>query len=542
MKKNTLLVLAATFAAGTFYNPIAKGQNLTDAVRFSSNDLGGTARYRSMAGAFGALGGDLSCMGDNPAGLAIYRGTNTLSITPHLGFSSAKTQGTSKIKNKDNNFSVSSFGALFSMKNEDGPVVNVNLGFGIERKLENHRKYTLRNGNPQSSLSQYLTNQANDFLSNNKGFKASDLASEEAKNSNIVPLLTYMAYDVYAIDDDPLDKYSVMNPMGGALADQEMRVVENNRENIYNIAGSVNLNDQLYIGLNFKITDYKSTVQSEFDEYYRNFPDDALYYDNNIENKSTGFGINLGVLWKPTDQWRIGAAVHTPIWSTINEIYTLRMGTDFVDVNNDPAYADVVFPDDWDDAYPDWEYDFQTPWEYQFSTAYVLGNRGILSLEWDMKDYTTMKYSASKNFALYPGSFDEINDAIKQTMQMQHTLKAGLEYRITNQLSARVGYAYVTSPYKEDVAKGLIDNAHEQNLYYSSQSKLNYNTLDNQYYITGGLGWRGSSWTIDLSCVSHTMNEYIGAYAADYVTLKDREIFKMSTHKLNWDLTLGYRF
>lgn len=541
MKKNTLLVLAATFAAGTFYNPIAKGQNLTDAVRFSSNDLGGTARYRSMAGAFGALGGDLSCMGDNPAGLAIYRGTNTLSITPHLGFSSAKTQGTSKIKNKDNNFSVSSFGALFSMKNEDGPVVNVNLGFGIERKLENHRKYTLRNGNPQSSLSQYLTNQANSYLYE-YGKLSTFLGTEIAKNSNTVPMLSYMAYDIYAIDDDPDDKYSVRNPMKGVPADQEMRVVENNRENIYNIAGSVNLNDQLYIGLNFKITDYRSVVRSEFDEYYKGFPDDALYYDNNIENKSTGFGINLGLLWKPTDLWRIGAAVHTPIWSTINEIYTVRLGTDFVDVNNEPAYADIIFPDDWDDAYPEWEYDFQTPWEYQFSTAYIFGAKGILSLEWDMKDYTTMKYSVSKNFDLSANTFNEINDAIKHKMQMQHTIKAGLEYRITKQFSARVGYAYVTSPYKNDVVKGLSSDNYEQNLYYSSQNKLNYNTLDNQYYITGGFGWRDSNWTIDLSCVSHTMNEYIGAYAGDYVMLNDRDIFKMSTNKLNWDLTLGYRF
>ena len=541
MNKNTLLVLTATLVAGTLYSPIAKAQNLTDAVRFSTNDLSGTARYRSMAGAFGALGGDLSCMADNPAGLAIYRGTNTLSITPHLGFSSTETQGTSKVTNKDNRFSVSSFGALFSMKNEDGPVVNFNLGFSIERKLENRRKYTLRNSNPRSSLAQYLTNQANSYLYEYDK-KSHFLGTDIAKNSNTVPMLSYMAYDVYAINDDPDDEYSVVNPMEGCLADQEMRVVENNRENIYNIAGSVNLNDQLYIGLNFKITDYKSTVQSEFDEYYKGFPDDALFYDNNVENKSTGFGLNLGLLWKPIDQWRIGAAVHTPIWSTINEFYSVRLGTDFIDVNDDPAYADIIFPDDWDNAAPEWEYDFQTPWEYQVSTAYIFGTQGILSLEWDMKDYTTMKYSVSKNYKLPANSFDEINDVIKNKMQMQHTLKAGFEYRITKQLSARVGYAYVTSPYKEDVVKGLSSDNYEQNMYYSSASKLNYNTLDNQYYITGGLGWRGSCWTIDLSCVSHTMNEYIGAYAGDYVMLQDRDIFKMSTNKLNWDLTFGYRF
>ena len=49
-------------------------QGLFDALRFSDNSINGTARYMSMAGAFGALGGDPTSIMDNPAGLAIYRG------------------------------------------------------------------------------------------------------------------------------------------------------------------------------------------------------------------------------------------------------------------------------------------------------------------------------------------------------------------------------------------------------------------------------------------------------------------------------------
>jgi len=42
-------------------------------LKISDNDIIGTARYSSMAGAFGALGGDPSAIKDNPAGLGIYR-------------------------------------------------------------------------------------------------------------------------------------------------------------------------------------------------------------------------------------------------------------------------------------------------------------------------------------------------------------------------------------------------------------------------------------------------------------------------------------
>ena len=48
-------------------------QGEMDAYKFSQYDLNGTARYLSMGGAFGALGGDISAMRTNPAGLAIYR-------------------------------------------------------------------------------------------------------------------------------------------------------------------------------------------------------------------------------------------------------------------------------------------------------------------------------------------------------------------------------------------------------------------------------------------------------------------------------------
>ena len=41
-------------------------------VLFSGNDNNGTARYRAMSGAFGALGGDMSATEINPAGIAVF--------------------------------------------------------------------------------------------------------------------------------------------------------------------------------------------------------------------------------------------------------------------------------------------------------------------------------------------------------------------------------------------------------------------------------------------------------------------------------------
>ena len=45
-------------------------QSQLDAFKHSQTELNGTARYLGMGGAFGALGGDISAMNTNPAGLA----------------------------------------------------------------------------------------------------------------------------------------------------------------------------------------------------------------------------------------------------------------------------------------------------------------------------------------------------------------------------------------------------------------------------------------------------------------------------------------
>ena len=48
-------------------------QSAIDAYQLSQSDLKGTARFVSMAGAFGALGGDISTLNQNPAGIGVYR-------------------------------------------------------------------------------------------------------------------------------------------------------------------------------------------------------------------------------------------------------------------------------------------------------------------------------------------------------------------------------------------------------------------------------------------------------------------------------------
>ena len=519
MKRIFLLATAALMTAAT-----ANAQNLTNAVHLGTESLSGTARYRSMAGAFGALGGDPSVITDNPAGLAIYRGTNVLTVTPHWGITGTTSKGSEEATNKDNNFALSNLAAIFSYRTTGSDnLVNFSFGLSIDRQHENNSKYnTIIDGG--SSFGQYLTGQANNYLN---GSQSPSTAFDWYNEGTTAPFLSMMAYDIFAIVDDENNPHAVKNPLGNYTAYKRLFVDEDTRLDHYNIAGAFNINDMLYLGLTMSITDYNSIVRSELDEDYTyDYSGSYIAYDNKVEFKGSGIGLKAGLIWSPIDNWRIGASVHTPTWTTIEEYYEGAMITD------DERVAD------WSSYYDSWKYEFHTPWEYQLSAAYIFGTRGLLSFEYDLRDFTTMQYSHNRSYGLTDSYFDGINDCIDRYLQAQHTFKVGGEYRITQQLSGRLGYAFATSPYTDEALYGGVADADINQCFYET-TKVNYQTLGNQYYITGGLGWTGANWYFDAAFMYHHSKYHAAAYPGDFAPAEPIDV---DFGQKNIDVTIGYRF
>jgi hypothetical protein len=61
----------------------AQETTTNDALRYALNNLTGTARFRGMSGAFGAVGGDLSAINVNPAG-SLFFTNNYASVSSSL--------------------------------------------------------------------------------------------------------------------------------------------------------------------------------------------------------------------------------------------------------------------------------------------------------------------------------------------------------------------------------------------------------------------------------------------------------------------------
>ena len=114
-------------------------QTLNDVLGFTSNNPSGTARFESMGGAFGALGGDLSAININPASSAVFN-DNEYGFTLSIEKKTNKTLFFNNSESEDdNNFSFNQGGAVWILKNYGGGNIN-KISFGINVQTNNSYK------------------------------------------------------------------------------------------------------------------------------------------------------------------------------------------------------------------------------------------------------------------------------------------------------------------------------------------------------------------------------------------------------------------
>ena len=110
-----------------------------------SPELTGTARFVGMGGAMSALGGDISSMSSNPAGIGIYR-SNDFAATASLNFLNTKADFLGSSLSKDNvNFSFDNIGIVFSGHVGGESLKYVNIGINYTHR-NNFRKEVAMNG------------------------------------------------------------------------------------------------------------------------------------------------------------------------------------------------------------------------------------------------------------------------------------------------------------------------------------------------------------------------------------------------------------
>lgn len=400
-----------------------QAQNFEDIVRFGRQPNPGTARSAAMGGAFTALGGDISAITNNPAGIGVFR-KSELSFTPLLNF--AKTEASGEKMNKTA-FQMGGLGGVLSLYSSAFDWKGFNIGF-YYTNLNNFNRDT-RQIVPVSN------NSFTDMLAMSAG---------NANSDNLDGFTTGLAYDAYLLDRDPETGYyrSILGTDEDVA--QVKDINERGYQGEYTLAFGTNFQDKLYIGASIGIQNIYYKMTSQFQEAPDvNSPSGLDYYNFLEYKKMNGVGTNIkfGVIYRPIPELRIGAAIHSPTWYNMN--YTMNTAMDSYFITSPTEKEEYRF---WTPSYKmDIDFDMRTPWRASVGLAAVLGQKAIISADYEFVKYTDAYFQNASDGYNYRGE----NDDIKLYLRPTHNFRTGAEFRANNIVSLRAGYSFWDSPYYE---------------------------------------------------------------------------------------------
>lgn len=491
MKKTILsLVLISCITSGLL------SQNAYDALRYSRIFYGGTARFMGTGGAFGALGADFSVLATNPAGLGIYKSFE-ISVTPSVSINPSSSEYYGQTGSDTRTvFAMGNFGFVYTVKpykkNKTSGLQSFSFAFGMNRQNDFNSRIFIHGLNQTSSLMTDWVNELNgqSFLSYDKIDAKYPFDIALGTNANLIYL------------DTTTKQYHCDAPDGGVY--QEKSVNAYGSINELDISFGGNVNDEWYFGATLGIPTIRYFYESLYEEYKQraSIPYfESLAYGQYLETHGTGINFKAGVIYRPVNWFRIGVAVHTPTWyGNMKDTWNSYMFASFDSLESTPQYS----PDGY------YEYRMLTPFRAIGSMAFIIGQYGLFSAEYEYVNYNQAR------FYTYEGSsvFSNENENIKASYKTPVNIRCGTEWRIRD-LRLRGGFGYYGSPYQDNINDG------------------------EKFVASGGIGYRGKHFFFDLSYVwSQTRDK-------NYLYTYDPGLAEPSYNKLVTNTiltTFGFRF
>lgn len=465
-------------------------QTAEDALRFSGMSSTGTSRFMGLSGAMGAVGGDLSTINYNPAGMGIYKGSEYVFAPRYLFNKTEASYGGDFNSDKRDNLNFGLVGLVSTMPlgnylNPDAQGwKSIQFGFSINR-VDNYRSDIFIGGESYGGSKAYeWRDEANGNYPDNLDLFSSNLAWE-----------TYL---LDTINGYPRD-YTAAVPNGGVYHNYSSQTEGYKNEMSFAMSG--NYNNRLFVGATMSfvfLNYYRSTVLREsalenpaLGEF------ESFTYREELATRGNGFNAKFGLIYVPIPMIRISAAMHTPTW------FYRMSDSYFTSVQSEMADGNI-----YNKSSPNGRYDYKlyTPLRLMGGISVFVQNKGFISVDYDYVNYQNA-YLKSSSFVFTEQNADIANDFVGT-----HSLRLGTEWRVQAFL-LRAGYGITTSPVDESINKITHD----------------------QYSF--GIGYRNGPFYVDAAFMQkyNTQNYYM--YNASYVNpafLESRTSY--------YSLTFGFKF
>lgn len=477
---NSRFLSALTIIAGLGLSIAAHAQDETDAHRYSFLSPQGTARSIGIGGALGSIGGDFTSLSVNPAGIGVYR-SSELMFTPSIKINNVS--GTYQNTTMDDNavrFNFNNLGVVFTgtakgKRYERAKWKSVSFGLGLNRLADFNRNVMYGGVNNTSSFSEVFVTDAIFF-------------PDDVTNLNTP---AGIGWNSFLIDEDSLGYFNVV-PVGIDL-NQRRAVQERGGINEIAISLGGNYMEQFMIGATLGLPslsyrrDMTFTEEDASNDATNNFR--SLEYNESLSTSGLGINLKLGFIYKPTDAFRVGAALHTPTYFGLTDVQNRSISTNtegFKALIGDNTGPVTTLQSGLDIPENIFEYGLTTPWRGILSATGFLGTFGFITADYEYVDYRSARFHFDNSFAA-----DEayINQLIKNRYKAASNFRIGAEGRLDN-LMIRLGFGYYGNP----------DNSGG----------------DDRMVFSTGLGYRFDNWFMDLGFSHTSYQDQEQPYAVQY--------------------------
>ena len=256
---------------------VLNAQDISDALRYSQSEIQGTARFRALSGAFGALGGDMSAVSANPAGSAIFSQSHASFTLSNLDTENNTQYFNGLGTSSESNFDINQGGAVFVFASKNtSPWRKFTLGVNYEKTNSYEDNWFAFGTNTNNqSIDLYFLNYADGVrlgdISLLDGEFIEDAYNDIGRAFGFAHQQAFLGYQSFIIepgaDDD--DNTTYFSNLGDGTFDQDYTYSSTGFNGKFTFNLATQYEDNLYLGLN---------LNSHFIDYQRST---LLLEDNN---------------------------------------------------------------------------------------------------------------------------------------------------------------------------------------------------------------------------------------------------------------------
>lgn len=465
-------------------------QNDVDAIRYSRIGGGGSARFVSMGGAFGAVGADLSCAAYNPAGLGLFRkGELSFSAGPRSTNNTATIYGT-PTSAFNLNVVFNNFGIAVAIKSSNNPDGRHIIAF-TNTQLQNFNSSTTMSGyTNSSSIAKDMLNLANKYQS------PGNVITNNLDNS-----YEGLGFNTYVLDTANNKFFSFVDLKRSVK--QTRSLVTSGRVNDLNFSYAYSYQDKFYFGASIgvpQVNYVSTTTHTEADDkdsmrvsinpdstytttyvdglpavYFSKLGFNSLQYTEYFKTTGSGINLKLGGIMRVNDLVRVGFYYHTPTLYNLQDSYYSSMDVSF---DKDPTnLISLQVPANGGL----FKYKIITPSRESANIAFVIKKLAVIALDYELVNYRTAQLSSTN-----ASDFQGINEVIKTKYKAGHNVRVGAELNL-NPMMLRLGYNMQGSPFGNAFTGTFVRNTFSAGIGFRTKNNFYidfaiYKTLSTENY------------------------------------------------------------